>query len=82
MSWFWNLVVSIKGSSFEVISLHGLCDDIQVNDTDVSGLSRPEVVQLLRNAKESVTLVISRQEVVEEQEEEEVCMSVSWLTSY
>ena len=65
-----------------MISLHGLCDDIQVNDTDVSGLSRPEVVQLLRNAKESVTLVISRQEVVEEQEEEEVCMSVSWLTSY
>ncbi len=39
---------------------------------DVSGLGRPEVVQLLREAKDSVTIVISRQEVVEEEEGQEV----------
>ena len=43
-----------------------------MNGVDVCGLSRPEVVQLLKSAQETVTLVISRQEEVEEQDEENV----------
>jgi len=40
---------------------------LQVNGVDVVGLGRGEVVQLLREAMEKVELLISRQEVVEEQ---------------
>ena len=38
----------------------------------VEGLSQPEVVQLLRESQGSVSLLISRQEVIEKQEEAEV----------
>lgn len=47
---------------------------LQVNGVDVCSLSRPEVVQLLKESHDSVTLVISRQEVEEEQDEQEVCI--------
>lgn len=45
---------------------------MQVNGIDVAGMSRPEVVQLLRESLDSVSLIISRQEVDEEQQEVEV----------
>ena len=38
----------------------------------MEGLAQPEVVQLLRQSQGSVTLVVSRQEVVEKNDEEEV----------
>ena len=41
---------------------------VQVNGHDVVGMSRPEVVQLLRESLDSVTLVVSRQEVEEEEQ--------------
>lgn len=40
----------------------------QVNGVDVAGLNRPDVVQLLRESHDTVTLVVSRQEVMEEKE--------------
>lgn len=43
---------------------------MQVNNVDVVGLGRPEVVQRLRDSTETVTLLVSRQEVVEEQQRE------------
>ena len=43
---------------------------VQVNGVEVAGMSRPEVVQLLRESHDTVTLVVSRQEVVEEEEQE------------
>ena len=39
-------------------------------------MRRPEVVQLLRDAEGKVTLVVSRQEAVEEQEPDTVHVSV------
>ena len=48
----------------------------QVDGVDVVELGRPEVVQLLREAAERVEVVVSRQEVVEEQgDENEVRLS-------
>ena len=38
----------------------------------MEGLSQSEVVQLLRQSEGSVTMVISRQEIIEKREEEEV----------
>lgn len=43
-----------------------------MNGQEVTGLSRAEVVGLLREPRLEVTLVVSRQEVVEEGEAEEV----------
>ena len=44
----------------------------QVNGRPVTGLTRSEVVSLLRQAQGDVTLVVSRHEVVDEQDTEEV----------
>ncbi len=45
-----------------------------MNGVEIAGMNRPEVVQMLRDSKDSVTLLVSRQEVVEEQEEQDnVC---------
>ena len=43
----------------------------QVNGRPVTGLTRSEVVSLLRQAQGDVTLVVSRHEVVDEQDAEE-----------
>ena len=43
---------------------------MQVNGVDVAGLGRPDVVQLLRDSQDTVILVISRQEVDDEEVEE------------
>ena len=43
---------------------------LSVNGVDVQGMRRPEVVQLLRDAESKVTLVVSRQEAVEEQDQD------------
>ena len=43
-----------------------------MNGVKVTGMSQPEVVQLLRDSQSEVTITISRQEAVEAQEEEEV----------
>ena len=44
----------------------------QVNGRPVTGLTQSEVVSLLRQAQGDVTLVVSRHEVVDEQDTEEV----------
>ena len=41
-----------------------------MNGEDIQGMRRPEVVRLLREAQGRVTLVVSRQEAVEEQEQD------------
>ena len=46
-----------------------LCDT-QVNDVSVKGMSQTEVVNLLKASSEKVTLVVSRQEQVETQDDE------------
>lgn len=43
---------------------------LSVNGIDVQGMRRPEVVSLLRDTEGKVTLVVSRQEAVEEQEQD------------
>lgn len=43
---------------------------LEVNGCDIVGMDQPRVVQLLREAEGSITLVISRQETVDTQEEE------------
>lgn len=45
---------------------------MQVNGVSVTGMSQPEVVQLLREAQGKVMLLVSRQETIDVQEEEEV----------
>ena len=49
---------------------------LSVNGVDIQGMRRPEVVSLLRDAEGVVVLVVSRQEAVEEQEED--TGNVSW----
>ena len=44
----------------------------QVNGRPVTGLTRSEVVSLLRQAQGDITLVVSRHKVVDEQDAEEV----------
>ena len=70
------LIVSlrVKVESLPLILLSAcVCVNHQVDGVDVSGMSRQDVVKLLRDATDSVTLVISRQEVIEELAEQEVC---------
>lgn len=43
---------------------------VQVNGVDVAGLSRPDVVQLLRDSQDTATLIISRQEMEDEEHTE------------
>ena len=45
---------------------------VQVDGVSVTGMSQPQVVQLLRRALGNVTLLVSRQETIDAQEEEEV----------
>lgn len=45
---------------------------VQVDGVSVTGMSQPQVVQLLRMAQEKVTLLVSRQETIDAQEDEEV----------
>ncbi len=45
---------------------------LEVNGQEVTGLSRKEVVSLLRQPRINVSIVVSRQETVDEQEAEEV----------
>jgi len=44
---------------------------LEVNGVSVTGMSQPEVVQLLREARGKVMLLVSRQETIDVQEEEE-----------
>ena len=46
-----------------------------MNGRGVEGLNHQAVVQLLRESEGSVTLLISRQEVVEKQDDDEVLNS-------
>ena len=45
---------------------------VQVDGVSVTGMSQPQVVQLLRMALGKVTLLVSRQETIDAQEDEEV----------
>lgn len=45
---------------------------VQVDGVSVTGMGQPQVVQLLRRAPGKVTLLVSRQETIDAQEEEEV----------
>ncbi len=45
---------------------------LEVNGQEVTRLNRKEVVELLREPRTEVCIVVSRQETVEEQEAEEV----------
>ena len=49
---------------------------MSVNGVDVQEMRRPEVVRLLRETQGKVSLVVSRQEAVEEQEQDPVHVSV------
>ena len=49
---------------------------LSVNGVDIQEMRRPEVVKLLREVQGKVSLVVSRQEAVEEQEQDPVHVSV------
>ena len=53
----------------------------QVNGENVTGMSQPQVVRLLRMAQGKVTLLVSRQETIDMQEEKEVGFSAITVIS-